>query len=207
MNEEENIMNDLIVRFLKKLNINNALRYEGLHFVKTAYNKENDRFVGVISCPKLLSYRNAVDLIEGIKNSPFKCDIHFEYESKYTLMEVLDFLKQDFLSQGYKEEEFPKATILNGSIIISFMSQFHHDAYKENIERMENLLSSLDINVDIKVELDYLEGEIEKREEKISKSKINLAPEEEKIDDDNEGEEKSKYKVVKTSQINDNLVF
>ena len=207
MNEEENIMNDLIVRFLKKLNINNALRYEGLHFVKTAYNKENDRFVGVISCPKFLSYRNAVDLIEGIKNSPFKCDIHFEYESKYTLMEVLDFLKQDFLSQGYKEEEFPKATILNGSIIISFMSQFHHDAYKENIERMENLLSSLDINVDIKVELDYLEGEIEKREEKISKSKVNLVQEEEKIDDDNEGEEKSKYKVVKTSQINDNSGF
>ena len=110
--EEENIINDLIVRFLKKLNINNALRYEGLHFVKTAYNKENDRFVGVISCPKLLSYRNAVDLIEGIKNSPFKCDIHFEYESKYTLMEVLDFLKQDFLSQGYKEEEFQKLSAL-----------------------------------------------------------------------------------------------
>lgn len=199
-------MDNLFLRFAKKINLKGITRYEGFSFKETKYSKETDILTLTVLCPKVMNYSLAKDFLDSAENAPFKIDLHFEYLSKYTTSEVANLLKEEFLSHpGATEEELPRFSINKNVITLHFFSRYHKVAFDDVLSVWEDLLNSLDLLCEIETDVDFHDGELEQREEKILEYLKATQEDYQKYIKKNAPKQvmKGEYQVVKINEIND----
>lgn len=149
-------MEEVFVRFLKKIGIEDFTPYQKCDFDRPVYDKVNNICYMKITSPYCLQYVDAKRLLDAVDKAPFKSSLSFAYSNPIDGKQVYNLLRDEFIyNTGYSEEKMPKYKCDKSSITFIFNGSIHFDSFRPVVEMWEELLDELDINFDINTDIVY----------------------------------------------------
>lgn len=166
-------MDELFVRFLKKIGIENIENYKNCSFKVT----NNDTKAGIcyvtITSKYCFQYIVAKELLEKLDSSPFKNSVTFIYEHPVTPEQALGLLRDELsYSMGLDANKMPTCNLKKNELEFVFYGKIHFDTFQPVLKMWEELFDQLFIPFDITTNVTYLNEDIIKEQEKQFNEKL-----------------------------------
>ena len=159
-------MDELFLRFLKKIGIEDVTPYESCKFNITSNDKVNGICYISIYKEHCFNYVDARRLLDAINNAPFKNAINFTYGKGMTSQEVYNLLRDEFIyNTGLTHDKMPKCEINKNDLKFTFFGKMHYQYFTPVIEMWEDLLDELNLNFDLRTDIVYQDSLVKRQEE------------------------------------------
>lgn len=161
-------MDSLFERFLRKLGVKDLELFENCKFSTSKYDAKTDIFKGTIENSSFFKYQAAQELLSAMDRAPFKLDITFKYPNGIKQEQLIELLKDEFVSHtGLNESLMPKFNFENNTIDLTFFGRSHQKNLEPVVQMWEELFEDLQIQYDIVTSIDYKNEELKRREQKV----------------------------------------
>lgn len=161
-------MDNLFERFLRKIGIEDVTIYENCHFLSQKYDKAKDLLTIRIEQKEYFTYLEAKMLLDAIDHAPFKINVDFVYGKGYGEKELYSLLTDEFISiTGLTHQDMPKYSYESKAITFYFYGINHKESFDPVIEKWEQLLDDLQIQVEINSKIIFTGEELKKREQEL----------------------------------------
>lgn len=160
-------MEELFVRFLKKIGIEDISLFEGCSFKVNHNDKESGICYVTITSKHCFQYVAARTLLDKLDSAPFKTNVTFVYENQITSDEVYALLRDEFVyNTNLDFDRMPNCVKGKNEVKFTFYGKIHFETFVPVLEMWEELLDQLFIPFDIKTDISYVNDEIIKEREK-----------------------------------------
>lgn len=166
-------MDDLTIRFLKKIGIEDLEQYKNFSVKVNKNDKESGICYLTITSKDCFQYVVCRNLLDKLNSSPFKISVNFKYENVVTSDQAYNLLRDElFYNTGLDADKMPHCIKGKNELTFIFYGKLHFDTFKEVLQMWEELFDELDINIDIKSDISYDNSKAMEEREKIFNEEI-----------------------------------
>jgi DNA polymerase-3 subunit alpha (Gram-positive type) len=161
-------MDELCLRFLKKIGVTNLDYYQNCSLKVNANDKESGICYVTFTSRDCFQYVAAKELLDKLDSSPFKTSVTFVYENPITPDQAYALLRDElFYNTGLDQEKMPYCTKKKNELFFMFYGKIHYDTFAPVVQMWEELFDQLDIPYDIRTDISYANEEIMKERERL----------------------------------------
>lgn len=166
-------MDDLFIRFLKKIGIEDVEQYKNCSFHVNKNDKEAQICFVTITSKECFSYINAKNLLEKLDKSPFKTSVNFVYEKPITPEQAYGLLRDElYYNTGLDQDKMPHCKMGKNELLFIFYGKIHFDTFQPVLQMWEELFDQLDIPFELRTDISYNNEELMKEREKTFNEEI-----------------------------------
>ena len=161
-------MDELCLRFLKKIGVTNLDYYQNCSLKVNANDKESGICYVTFTSRDCFQYVAAKELLDKLDSSPFKTSVTFVYENPITPDQAYALLRDElFYNTGLDQDKMPYCTKKKNELFFMFYGKIHYDTFAPVVQMWEELFDQLDIPYDIRTDISYANEEIMKERERL----------------------------------------